>query len=202
MAAQQRRSMETRSRILRAAGYCFAHKGYEATSVSDICQRAGVSKGAFYHHFPTKQAVFLALLSDWLTQLESRLSAGMAEAGSVPEGLSAMAGMAHTVFRNAEDQLPMFLEFWAQAARDPQVWEATIAPYRRFWSYFAGLIERGIAEGSFRDVDPDIAARVLVSLAVGLLLQALLDSDETDWGRVAEEGIRMMLQGLERKESA
>ena len=200
--ARQQRSIETRSRILRSAARCCAEGGYEATSVSDICQRAGVSKGAFYHHFPTKQAVFLALLSSWLTQLEDDLSAEMARVGSVPEGLLAMAGTARRVFQEAEDQLPMFLEFWAQAARDPQVWEATIAPYRRFWAYFARMMESGIREGSLKEVDPEVAARVLVSLAVGVLLQALLDSDGADWGQVAQEGMRMLLQGLEKGKEA
>lgn len=60
----QTRSEETRARILQAALTLFARLGYEAASVEDICVEAGVSKGAFYHHFPTKQAVFLQLLHD------------------------------------------------------------------------------------------------------------------------------------------
>ncbi|MCD6290021.1 MAG: TetR/AcrR family transcriptional regulator [Anaerolineae bacterium] len=197
----QQRSIETRARILQAAQQCFAQRGYDATSVSDICERAGVSKGAFYHHFPAKHDVFLALLSDWLSQLESRLSLGLTQAESVPDGLREMARLASSVFENAENQLPMFLEFWTKAARDPQVWEATIAPYQRFWTYFSKLIEAGIQEGSLREVDSMIAARVLVSFAVGLLLQALLDVNDTDWGEVAQEGIQMILQGLERRDT-
>jgi len=50
----QQRSEETRARILDAAIRRFAIAGYDAASVEDICTEAGVSKGAFYHHFPTK----------------------------------------------------------------------------------------------------------------------------------------------------
>jgi len=61
----QQRSEETRKHILEAAQRLFSAKGYDATGVAEICQAAGVSKGAFYHHFLTKQAVFLVLLENW-----------------------------------------------------------------------------------------------------------------------------------------
>ncbi|MCX6071787.1 MAG: helix-turn-helix domain containing protein, partial [Chloroflexi bacterium] len=56
----------TEARILDAAAECFGRRGYDATGVADLCETAGVSKGAFYHHFPSKQAVFMALLNRWL----------------------------------------------------------------------------------------------------------------------------------------
>ena len=62
---QQQRSEETRARILHAALECFSRTGYDASGVAEICAAAGVSKGAFYHHFPTKQAVFIELLNFW-----------------------------------------------------------------------------------------------------------------------------------------
>jgi hypothetical protein len=58
------------------------------------------------------------------------------------------------------------------------------------------MIEDGIAEGSFRPVDPEMAAQVLVSLAVGLLQQRLLDPEGADWGQVAHRGVRMFLDSI------
>ena len=63
MRRKQQRSEETRARLLEAAEACFSESGYDGTGVAKICRRAGVSKGAFYHHFETKQAIFLELLN-------------------------------------------------------------------------------------------------------------------------------------------
>jgi AcrR family transcriptional regulator len=198
--AQQRRGEKTRSRILEAGKECFAQHGYDGTGVAEICRRAGVTKGAFYHHFSSKQALFLELFERWLCTLDNQLAAFRAGANTIPEGLGHMASMTGHVFRAGSGQLPMFLEFWNKAARDPAVWEAIIAPYRRYQAFFSDMIEAGIAEGSLRPVDPDTAAQALVSLAVGLVLQGVLDPDGTDWGQVVEESIQIFLKGLERQE--
>lgn len=49
-------------------------------------------------------------------------------------------------------QLPIFLEFWSRAIRDPDVWEATVEPFQRYRDFFAALVQRGIDEGSLRDL--------------------------------------------------
>lgn len=192
----QKRSEETRSRILTAALDLFAQEGYDATGVSEICQAAGLSKGAFYHHFPSKQAVFLELLNLWLDTLDEQMVAAQLGAQDVPQALLQMAGLMQGVFEQAGGYLPMFLEFWRQASRDPAVWQALIAPYRRYHQQFKTMIERGITEGSLKPVDPDIAARAVVAQAVGLLLQGLLDSQDADWSKVTVESIHVLLNGL------
>ena len=92
----------------------------------------------------------------------------------------------------------MFLEFWSKAAREPEVWQALSAPYQRYQVFLRRVIEAGIAEGTLRPVNPDLAARLLVSLAVGLVLQGLVDQSNTDWGKIMEETIQMVLEGMER----
>lgn len=193
----QTRSEETRSRILEAALRLFSQSGYEAASVDDICAAAGVSKGAFYHHFPTKQAVFLQLLDNWLAGLDEQFSQARQGAENVAKIFMRMTASVPGIFRDADRRLPMFLEFWAQASRDEAVWKATIAPYRRYRDYFAGLIQQGIAEGVFRPVDPQAAARLVVALAVGMLLQGLLDPQEDDWERLTAECMEIVMNGLQ-----
>ena len=194
----QKRSIETRTHILEAALECFARSGYDATGVAEICDAAGVSKGAFYHHFPTKQAIFLALMHDWLRNIDILMDASRAGAQSTPQAIYQMSEMMTSVFDQARGQLPLFLEFWTQASHDTQIWQAVLEPYQRYADYFSTIVKGGIAEGSLKSVDPDVAARVIVSLALGLLLQGVLDPEGADWGKVTQQSIRFLLTGLEK----
>lgn len=194
--SRQQRADETRARIMQVAEACFAKQGYDATGLTEICQQAGVSKGAFYHHFPSKQALFLELLNDWLQRLDAQLEAVRASSGDVTVALLRMAQMVQTIIREQRGQLPIMFEFWVKAARDPAVWEAAVAPYRRYQDYFAGMIRSGVADHELRVDDPDLVAQVLVSLAIGLLLQGLLDAGGADWENVALRSIGMLLQSI------
>jgi TetR/AcrR family transcriptional regulator, transcriptional repressor for nem operon len=56
---------EARARLIAAARSLVRRKGYAGTSVDDLCVEAGVTKGAFFHHFPSKEALGVALVEDW-----------------------------------------------------------------------------------------------------------------------------------------
>jgi AcrR family transcriptional regulator len=190
----QKRSETTRARLLDSALKEFAIRGFEATSVEDICSAANVSKGAFYHHFESKQELFLFLMASWLQAVDD----GLAELykPTVPETLVAMTDILPDILTAAHDQLPMFLEFWLQASRDEKVWDASIDPYRHFREYFTRLIEKGTAEGSLQTSDPQAAGLLVLSMAVGILLQALLEPQGADWENTAKQGMQIIMKGL------
>jgi len=54
-----------RSKLLEAAFSTIREKGYAATSVDELCARAGVTKGAFFHHFPSKNSLAVAATNRW-----------------------------------------------------------------------------------------------------------------------------------------
>jgi hypothetical protein len=100
------------------------------------------------------------------------------------------------VFSAADGSVQLFLEFWQQARRDPKVWKEFISPYRRYTEYFAGIVRRGVEEGSLRPVDPQVAGQTLVALAVGILVQGVLDPEGAAWDRVTRDAVRMVITGM------
>lgn len=193
----QQRSEETRTQLMNSAIKLFSTQGFKSASVDDICKDAGVSKGAFYHHFESKQALFLALLDGWLHTIDSAIEA--AREKSAPETFLQITQAFPYIFESAGDHLPMFLEFWLQASRDETIWQASVAPYRRYHREFTQLIKKGVDEGSFVEVDPELTARMIVSMAMGLLLQSLLDPEGAKWESTAREITDMMLNTLLKK---
>jgi hypothetical protein len=91
------------------------------------------------------------------------------------------------------------LEFWLQASRDETVWQSTIAPYRHYHQIFAKLVADGIAEGSLIEMDPEPAARVLVSMVIGLIFQGVFDPQGANWPQVAETSMKMLMNGMATK---
>ncbi len=193
----QQRSEETRAKIIESAIKLFSNQGFNKASVNDICVEAGISKGAFYHHFKSKQELFIALLDGWLQTIDHAIEASKDK--TAPETFQQMTEAFPYIFETAGDGLPMFLEFWLQASRDEKIWDASIAPYRRYHEYFTSLIKKGVDEGSFVEVDPDLASRMIISTAMGLLLQSLLDPKGANWEKVARDSTSMLVRGLMKK---
>ena len=101
-----------------AAVALFCAHGYDATSVAEICSAADASKGAFYHHFPSKQDLFLEILDQWMAGVDDRLFTRRNSGETVPALFERMAKALGFVFQSASGQLPMFMEFMVQASRD------------------------------------------------------------------------------------
>ena len=196
---KQARAVQTKAGILEAAQECFAKSGYDATGVTEICAAAGISKGAFYHHFPSKQAVYLELLQEWLTDFDRGMMFVQENADSVPDTLRAMSTAFPSIFQIAQGQLPIILDFWVKSFQDPDVRDATISPFDHYYDMVTDLIHKGIREGSLEETDARRTALILVSVGVGSLLQGLLAENGDEWGQVGQEGIDLILKSIERK---
>lgn len=197
--ANTSRGVETQQTILDTALELFSKNGYDATSVAEICSQANVSKGAFYHHFPSKKDLFLVLMRTWLQDVDGMFQSAGLGAENVPKIFDNMAAVSGGFFEALEGGFPILLEFWTQANRQPEVWQKAVEPYRQFLDYFTNLVVRGIEEGAFKkDLDPEAAARVITAVAMGLLLQATFDSKGADWQEVTRSGIKLLLSGMRR----
>jgi AcrR family transcriptional regulator len=195
----QKRSLETQERILTAANTLFSSNGYEKTGVSQICQAAGVSKGAFYHHFPSKHSVFMTLLQQWLGELDRSFLAIESTSEDVLTAIHDMAASTDRIFHESQGQLSLFLEFWEKSIRDEKVWEETKEPFLKYFRYFSLLIKKGIDQGAIAPVDPASAARALIGLAIGTILQGMLYPQDTNWNEEMQKGIDLLLKGLQNE---
>ncbi|HYK01137.1 MAG TPA: TetR/AcrR family transcriptional regulator [Thermoanaerobaculia bacterium] len=99
---QEERSEKSRQQILDSALKLFSHRGYGATSVRDVAEEAGLSKGNVYHHFPDKESIFRALLDRYFQVMsapEFPFNRALAS-GSFPENLEDIGQAVRQVVRD------------------------------------------------------------------------------------------------------
>jgi len=78
--SNQDRRQETRRALIKAARTLFLEKGYAATGTPEVVERAGLTRGALYHHFKDKQALFLAVVENEAAQIAAEIEAGAVDA--------------------------------------------------------------------------------------------------------------------------
>jgi AcrR family transcriptional regulator len=197
----QIRSSTTREKILTVSYELFSHQGYEATGVALICEKAQVSKGAFYHHFPSKKDVFLTLIEDWVSNIESQFALIKNDSASVPDQFNAMIPALSSIFTEA-DKIPIFLEFWLQSMRDPEIAHRMIKPYFTFISLFEKMFEKGISEGSVDpNSDPHMSMRLVIAFSLGLIMQSMIEPTREDWRKISQYSLNTILHGLQKEQS-
>jgi AcrR family transcriptional regulator len=106
---QEERSERSRAQILEAALKLFSHHGYGATSVRDIAEAAGVSKGNVYHHFPDKETIFRELLDQYFQAMSTPdFPFNRALAGSTfPENLEELGHAARETVAEYRDHVAL-----------------------------------------------------------------------------------------------
>ncbi|WP_406208431.1 TetR/AcrR family transcriptional regulator [Kitasatospora sp. NBC_01560] len=125
-APQQDRSRATRQRLLAAAVDCLAETGWHGSTVSVVAERAGVSRGAAQHHFPTREDLFTAAVEHVTAE---RLAAVRAHADDLPAAgparTEAVVGMIVRLYTG-----PLFraaLHLWVAAATEEPLRERIVA---------------------------------------------------------------------------
>ncbi|HEY3055854.1 MAG TPA: TetR/AcrR family transcriptional regulator [Thermoanaerobaculia bacterium] len=106
---QEERSERSRQQILDSALKLFSHRGYGATSVRDIAEDAGLSKGNVYHHFPDKESIFRALLDRYFQAMSTPdfpFNRALAS-GTFPENLEALGRAARDTVRDYREYVAL-----------------------------------------------------------------------------------------------
>ena len=194
--------LSSRDKLLESATTLFLEKGYESTSVNDICKQAEVSKGSFYHYFETKQVVLLTLMENWSSNLmQSVLSDPITDDARATDVLVEMPNHFDEAFKVIPKGFPILVDFWRQAMSDPVIWKMAMDPYHYFTGFFMRIIEAGKLDGSIRtDVESEVMARLLVAVAMGYLLESAYEQGEADWSAITSEGLKLLLEGIGGKQ--
>lgn len=189
-------SEERQKQILDAAIAEFAQHGFAQTRMEDIARASGLSKGALYLYYKSKDAIITALLRT-LFAVELRGTCAIIEReGSATERLMALTRMFADELDHMSAAMPIFVEFYAVALRQASVREHIGRMYDELRVPVARLIQRGIEQGEFRPVDAHQAALTWIALLEGLTLLWVVIPRGFGWREQADSAVQLMLDGL------
>jgi len=188
--------------ILDAAVRVFATRGYHTSRVSDIAEEAGIAHGLLYHYFSSKEEVLETVFREnWSELLEAFARIEASEATSL-EQLAAIAKILLRAWRERPDLVRVMVR---EVARSPQL-QGQVDEIREGFQLIQRVIERGQADGSFRDdVDPRLASWIfyggLEEILTGWVLAQLPDGDE-EVARAERTVVALLCGGLTRDGAA
>ncbi len=181
-------------RLLAVATHLFAEKGFEGTSVQEIVDTAGVTKGAMYHYFDSKDDLLYEIYHGLLAMQTARLEQIAAGGGTADERLWAAAADVIGISFAHMDELIVFFRSMHMLSRDKRL--AVRAQRRGYHERFRALVEEGQRAGLFK---PGLPADLVVQFFFGAVHQisAWYHSDgPLRAEEVAEYYVGLLLDGL------
>lgn len=160
-----------REKILQAALEVFSRKGYHRAIVDDIVRASGTSKGAVYHHFPNKEALFLALVEEFSNHLATAVAEAIASRhGALGKVEGALQAALETFARHRELARILLLEAVSLGA----TYEAKRAEvHNRFAALIKGYLDEAVAEGSIPPLNTEVATLAWLGAVNEVVIQWL-----------------------------
>jgi AcrR family transcriptional regulator len=181
-----------RRQIVDAARRCFVRNGFHATSMQDVLAEAGLSAGAVYRYFPSKDDIIAAIADDALAKM-SQAAREVLDTDPPPPLPDVVGRIVATMERLdvTQDITTVAVQVWAEALRSPALAERVAGTIKDIRGLLARVVEDYQARGLVApDVPAETVARLLAGLVPGFAVQRALLGD------VDAEGFEAALRAL------
>ena len=193
-----------RSEIAQKAIEVLAKRGFQATTIQDIADAAGLGKGTIYHYFKTKEEILLVVSEQIFHETERSFGAALLRIDEPMEKLAALIEEALHVTDDIEYLFIVYTELWLMNVRDGHYGDfigVMKTLHNDLKDLVAKMIEEGKKQGFWNeDTDADALANYLISSFDGVVAHYMMDKENFDMKRVTKEFIRFLIgQGAPKK---
>ncbi len=187
---QAERSEATTSLLVREARKLFAERGFAGTSIEDIATAAGVTRGALYHHFPSKEAVFEAVFDAEQSAIGAKVYTALKQKRGALSKVAAACDEFLTLCLDPEVQQILLVDGPAVLSDRREMWNSSWLPVM-----ISGL-EKAMAEGTLepRPAAP-LAHLIFGGLCQGAMMSARSDDPNRSMNEVRRE-IKRLIESL------
>jgi AcrR family transcriptional regulator len=172
-----------RQQIVDAARTCVGEQGFHKTTMADVIRESGLSAGAVYGYFKSKDEIVAAIADDALSSVDLLFQEMLAAegpltpAGALRKTLDFVVGLAE---RHGTDVTRVGVQAWAEALHNEAIFAIASEKYRMLRGHFAEVARRAQADGTIAaDANPEYVGQVMFGLIPGFILQRLILGDVT-----------------------
>lgn len=174
MATRELVAEKRRAQLVETACQCILEKGYRNFTLQDITDRLGLSKGSLYYHFETKEDLLLAVLDHLICSWDQVIEKKLEGVEGAEEKLSTLLEAGFEIGQDGVSY-QILVDFWGEMDQNRTFRDANAAFYARYRRQIAEIIEEGAREGTFRRIDPSMAASMILALIDGFSLHWIFD---------------------------
>jgi len=175
---RKQRQAHTRECLMNSAAKMFAQRGLQQSSIEDLAEDAGFTKGAFYANFKNKEELFLAMLDERFAERVEEIEQVVAGEGTGPEKAARAGDDFAAMLRADPDWQRLFFEFSAYAARDEDFRQELVTRYRWLQDRVAAALKDLGDEFHMPDNIPsERIALMTCAMANGFALEKLLEGE-------------------------
>ena len=188
----------SKKEILKAAMKIFVVNGYSDTKMDDIALGAGLSKGAVYHHFSSKNELFLSLIDYWEESFLPKFYSKDYNNISASEVLNELAGEIANNFNKRKYLFLAELELWALANRDKKVRERTKKLYNKILRHLEEIFKNAIKDGEYKNIDPGMAAMAVMTSMQGVIWFSIFEHHNFTAEEYINEVMNFIINGFKK----
>ena len=186
-----------RQELLTSAMACFAEKGYQSATIDDIVAHSGMSKGAVYNYFSSKEEIYLTLLDQTTQKSFKALRNEIGKKSSAKEKLGNIfdtySDICHTD-QSWQNRQRVQIEFYMHASRNEELNERMRDRGRTFRNLLVEIIDEGKRTGEFKEeIDSYMAAETFWSFTDGMFLHLLVEKEIYPFKKLQETIGKMIL---------
>tara|TARA_Y100000748_G_scaffold265316_1_gene235113 strand:+ start:108 stop:698 length:591 start_codon:yes stop_codon:yes gene_type:complete len=184
--------------ILDAALSLFVKNGYSQTSMDDIVNLSGLSKGAIYHHYSSKKVLFLSPIDYWETfYFKDILNKNISDCNP-DDLLREISQNVVIAFKSKKNIFLAELEFWSLSNYDNDVRERIKLLYVKLLKLFKGIVRKGINDKLYKNLNVDVAALSIMTSLQGVIWFSIFEESTISAEQYLNDVIEFIIFGFKK----
>ena len=193
------KQLQRKAQILDAALAVIVQKGYENSRMDDIVASSKMSKGAIYWYYKSKKEIYLSLVNHWVHHYSAVLNHIVDTDRSASDQLRSLFQYFTVQYEKDPVVFKALLEFWSMAGRDPEFNDKLQKVYSEFVNLISTIIQQGMDNGEFKNLDLDITAMSIMVNIEGIMWFTLFKLKNTSAREYIQTISDFILSGLIKK---